>query len=590
VWTALGVTLAGLWLVYRLDVESSRLALGRLELLQGRPLKAQQLFSEHRAFWWHRDEARAGLILARTLAGSLPGSETEHLAPAGLQDFPLRILLNQCLQMGGFESGLQLAQLAGRAGEASAPLYAAAFLLELGRAEEAAQGWLALPRRFRRSRLGQAVNTALQSLQDPSTVPVAVRDREGRLLGEIDAAGELQVAEGIQERLVPRAAIEHLEPLLKSGSDAPALRMSLDLELSRIANKALGGFRGSIVLVEPSSGEILAAVSDRKTWRAGGTPAFEQRLEPASISKLITVTAAMRAGVDVDAEISKMICRGRQRYQGGVLRCAFRAGPLLNASRAMALSCNLAFANLGRQIGRQAVLDELRRFGFGTTSGGFELGRILQPYGDERQLADLSIGLEATDITPLHAALLAATFANHGAMPVPTLIHSKDGLLGFSPRPAPVAAGRPVVDPRWLPDLLQMMREVVESGTASGVARVGFPVAMKTGTGRNPDQPLHSNYIGIGPLPRPRVAFCVRITNFWSNGKLKYATVRVTRRLLQGLKEFYGQDHSTSGWDVAGKAEEVPRRGAEARRGGGEEGKLEVLKAWQSDLASTGRP
>ena len=528
-------------------------------------------------------------MLARTLAGRLADSATDRKALAGLQGFPLRILLNQCLQKGGFESGLRLARLAGRVGEASAPLYAAAFLLELGRAEEAAQGWLALPRRLRSTELGQAVNTALQSLHDPSTVPVVVRDREGRLLGEIDKAGVLQVAEGIKKRLIPPAAIEHLEPLLKTGSDAPALRMSLDLELSRIADKALGGFRGSIVLVEPSSGEILAAISDRRTWRAGGTAAFEQRLEPASISKLITVTAAMRAGVDVDAEISTMICRGRQRYQGGVLRCAFRAGPLLNADRAMALSCNLAFANLGRQIGRQAVLEELRRFGFGTTSGGFELGRILQPYGDERQLADLSIGLEATDTTPLHAALLAATFANHGVMPVPTLIHSKDGLLGFSPRPSPVAAGQQVVDPRWLPDLLEMMREVVESGTASGVARAGFPVAMKTGTGRNPDQPLHSNYIGIGPLPKPRVAFCVRITNRWSNGKLKYASVRVTRRLLQGLKEFYGQDHSSSGWEVAGKAE-VPRRGAETRRGGGEEGKLKGLKAWRSDFASTGRP
>ncbi len=589
VWASLGLCLAGMWGAWRLNAEASWLSLGRLELLKGRPQIARQLFSDPNRFWWRREEARAGLMLARTLAASPSGSEADQLAPAAsLLEFPLRVLLNRQLQWGRFEPGLRLALLARRAGEASAPLYAAAFLLELGRAEEAAQVRLSLAGRLRSSRLGKAVDKALESLQDPTAVPVAVRDRQGRLLGEIGPDGKLQVAEGITRRLIPRAAIQHLEPLLKSGSEAPALRMSLDLELSRIAEKALGGFRGSIVLVEPSSGEILAAISDRKTLRTGGTPAFEQRLEPASISKLITVTAALRAGIDVDAAISEMICRGRQRYQGGVLRCAFRAGPLLNADRAMALSCNVAFANLGRQIGRQAVLDELRRYGFGSNSGGFELGRILQPLGDERQLADLSIGLEATDTTPLHAALLAATFANHGEMPVPTLIHSKDGLLGFSPRPSPIAAGRQVIDQRWLPEMLEMMREVVESGTASAVARVGFPVAMKTGTGRNPDQPLHTNYIGIGPLPRPRVAFCVRITNFWSTNKLKYATVRVTRRLLQGLKKFYGQDRRGKAWEVAKR--EGSRRGAEAQRGGRGEERREVLKAVQSGFISTDRP
>lgn len=581
VWASLGVILVGLWAVFRLNAEASQLALGRLELLQGHPRKAQQLFSDPGRFWWRREEARAGLMLAEVLAGIPSGSGSDPMpdqmaTAALLHDFPLRVLLNQRLQWGRFEPGLRLAHLASQAGEVWAPLYAAAFLLEIGRPLEAAQGWLALPGFLRGSRLGLAINKALESLQDPAAVPVVLRDRQGRLLGEIVAGSRLQIADGVSQRLIPAATVEHLKPYLASGAKAPALRMSLDLEMSRLAEKALGGYRGSIVLVEPSSGEILAAVSDRWTLKSGGTPAFEQRLEPASISKLITVTAAMRAGIDVNAEISHMICRGRQRYDGGVLRCAFRAGPLLNADRAMALSCNVAFANLGGLIGRRAVLDELRRYGFGANSGGFELGRILAPFGDERQLADLSIGLEATDITPLHAALLAATFANQGVMPVPSLIHSKDGLLGLSPRRPPASAGRRVVEPEWLPELLGMMREVVESGTASGLGRSGFPVAMKTGTGRNPNLPLHTNYIGFGPFPQAKVAFCVRITRYWSTDKVKYATMRVTRRLLQGLKEFYGLEPASRRWDLS-------RRGAEAQsvRGG---------KAESSHLASAVRP
>ena len=62
------------------------------------------------------------------------------------------------------------------------------------------------------------------------------------------------------------------------------------------------------------------------------------------------------------------------------------------------------------------MVDELRRFGFdGSDSPG--AGRIRQPQGDERQLADLSVGLEATEITPAHAARMAAVFAHDGMMP-----------------------------------------------------------------------------------------------------------------------------------------------------------------------------
>ena len=55
---------------------------------------------------------------------------------------------------------------------------------------------------------------------------------------------------------------------------------------------------------------------------AGGTPAFEERREPASISKLITTAAALRAGLDPDAAISQMTCTGSHRYEGGTLWCS----------------------------------------------------------------------------------------------------------------------------------------------------------------------------------------------------------------------------------------------------------------------------
>ena len=144
----------------------------------------------------------------------------------------------------------------------------------------------------------------------------------------------------------------------------PALRLGLDLELSRIALEALGERQGSIVLVDPRSGEVRAAVTDALTARTEPAAAFEQRREPASIAKLITTAAAYRAGHDADALIGRMTCTGVERYGGQPLWCPWPTGPLAGLDQALAVSCNLAFANLAMRVGRERLVEEYRRWGF----------------------------------------------------------------------------------------------------------------------------------------------------------------------------------------------------------------------------------
>jgi peptidoglycan glycosyltransferase len=314
--------------------------------------------------------------------------------------------------------------------------------------------------------------------------------------------------------------------------------MSLDLALTRMAAEALGSRRGSVVVLDPASGAVRVALSDAATFAGGGTPAFDQQREPASIQKLVTTAAALRAGLDPDAEIAKMTCNGSQRYGSGTLWCSFPAGPLHGLAHALAVSCNIAFANLGVRIGREAVVAELKRFGF---DGGPGMGHVKQPAGDERQLADLSVGLEATEITPLHAARMAAVFAA-GAMPEPSLVAASDGAMGMTPRPvATTAAPRAVVDPKWLPLIRKAMEAVTgPGGTADGMAPPDFPVAMKTGTAEEPGQGYHVNYIGIGPLPEPTLAFCLRVTHQPSSR----AVNETAREALRGLLSGFGAAHA----------------------------------------------
>ena len=240
------------------------------------------------------------------------------------------------------------------------------------------------------------------------------------------------------------------------------------------------------------------------------------------------------------------------------------------------ISCNVAFASLGVSVGRDGLLDELRRYGFGRPLGSFAGGRIVQGWGDDRQLADLSIGLDDTELTPLHGALIAAVMANDGVMPEPTLIRAEDGRLGLHPRPVPRGAGRQVLDPAWLPEILDAMEMVSSRGTGRGMAPRSFPVAMKTGTASHPQHGFHVNYIGIGPMPDARVAWSVRITHQPTSRKVRTAAREVTRRLLRNLDRIAERrgwhDHpvdSTSWPDTVHTArypaEEVPVEPAVAR-------------------------
>jgi peptidoglycan glycosyltransferase len=492
-------------------------------LHEGRSAEALELYRGHGGTPFVVGEVRAGMGLGRLLEG-----DAEALLPGVVHDarqrFDLVRLADHALRRGHWPAVLSIVEAAGGT-DARGQVLAAAAALELGRddvsrahLDRAASGELA-------SGIRQALDARAAGAR------TFLRDRNGVLLGWLDVDGRLMGPDPLLAGLLPMAAVGRVV------AGAPSVRLTVDLELSRLAQAALGAKRGSIVLVDPGTGAILAAVTDARTLAAeGGVPAFEQRREPASIQKLLTSTATLRAGVDPDAEVSRMTCNGHQRYGTRELWCSFPAGPLRGLAHALAVSCNVAFANLGQRIGLGAVLAELRRFGFDRPDGLVRWGRVVQPTSE--MLPDLSIGLEATDITPAHAALLGAVFAD-GRLAEPSLVAADDSLLGLGPRPRPVPEPARVFDERHLPVLWRAMEAVTAAGgTAEGTDDT-FPVAMKTGTAATPGLGYHVNYVGAGPLPRPKVAFCIRVTNEGSSRTVNEAAREVTRALFEGLGRRY---------------------------------------------------
>jgi len=521
------VAAAAFLLVARARADSDLAQAAQL-LIEARPAEARTLLDGHRDSGRVGGRARAGLALAGALDG---GSASIDFAPPDLAPYRPRTLMDSALRRGAFDATLRLARLARESGDPGAAAYEAAALVEGGDDRAAAALLAELPGLATAPGLGQRLSRVLEAHGAGATVTVT--DRRGALAGFLDAAGTFRPEPGSSADVIPAPALAAAQATGKRG-----VRLGTDFDLSATALQALGTERGSIVLLDLATGEVRAAVTDTRTRAsAGGTPAFEQAREPASILKIVTTAAALRAGHDADAEVRGMSCNGSQRYRGGVLWCSYPAGPLTGGLKeAFAISCNIAFANLAVEIGWPAMVDELHRWGFDRPRDEVPgAGRVLETEGTERELASLGVGLDLTEITPLHAAMLGSVLA-HGEMVEPALLSADDGVLGLSPRPLAHPAARRILEPAWVPVIQRALEGVVEEGgTAEGVAPETFPVVMKTGTASTPGLGYHVNYVGVGPMPHPKIAFAVRITNQPTSHRVREAAQDVLANLLEAL-------------------------------------------------------
>ena len=526
-WGLVALALA-IALFFRLTLSvSADLALGRERLLAGDVASADAAFARAARWPGAATEARAGRAAAAARAGRVV---TEAIPLAALEALAPEALLLSALDEGGLGAATAMADLARRAGHPVGSLYAAALAFERGDETAAraiaAESSVPMASRGLGARLQRALGArnagASTFLLDRHGELVATVAR-GAVAAEIDAAPFLA---GVLERL----------PALPAGE---AVRLSIDLSLSRAAREALDGRRGSIVLLEPRTGEVLVAVSDESTSAAEGAAAFTQKREPASVAKVLTAAAAYRAGIDADAEIARMTCTGVERYGGRPLWCAWPAGPLAGLDHALAVSCNVAFANLGVRVGARRLVDEYRRWGFDGDAGVLlgASGRVHTSPRTARQLADLSVGLELADVTPLHAALLAVVVANEGRLPEPVLVTGSCGPLGLADSPLPRPAGREVLAPAIARRLGQAMGAAAAYGTGAGLAPPGFPIAVKTGTAAERGSGYHVNYIGAGPWPHATIAFCLRVTDERSSPAVTRAAREVAHRLLAALAD-----------------------------------------------------
>jgi SpoIID/LytB domain protein len=149
-------------------------------------------------------------------------------------------------------------------------------------------------------------------------------------------------------------------PAFNTSNNLSRDETEIDSALQEAATTALGQREGTIVIMDAHTGRVRASVN-----LAG---AYTQAVMPGSTIKPFTTLAALRAGL-ID-EDSHTTCPGRFTGLSFSLPCVHADHlPPFTPSKAIAYSCNYYFATLGQRLGRDKLIETLRPFGFGQTTG-----------------------------------------------------------------------------------------------------------------------------------------------------------------------------------------------------------------------------
>lgn len=378
-------------------------------------------------------------------------------------------------------------------------------------------------------------------------------DRNGAPIGGIDlATGRPATVATEMTGLLDGASA----PQLSAGDQSARIRLTYDLEMQRAALAALGEQQGALVVLDVATGAVLAAASRPATAPDRGAtapPALVRRYEPGSIMKMVTLCAALRKGIDLETSFP-MECAGTETIDGLAFRDWIRHSRVDSIDHAVAVSCNIAFGRLGREVGREALDAELRLYGFDfeseqTGAGGtdfrYEVGTLgsTDAAHPAYSLARRAEGLDSIQITAMGAALVAAGLARGGDPPRPYVIEQKTNVLGetYDVRPATrQGSGNPLPPEKAAVITRTMKAAALSAGRVEGTARraavEGLVAAMKTGTSGTSPPGYDALLIGFAPADNPRIAWGLIAEHA---GKAEFEAARITKEFLERIKTHF---------------------------------------------------
>lgn len=362
-----------------------------------------------------------------------------------------------------------------------------------------------------------------------------------------------------------------------------AITTSLDADLQALGEELMRDKVGSIIAIEPATGEILVMVSspgydpdelvgrDRgnnyiKLLRNPRHPLFNRgvmsRYPPGSTFKLVNGLIALQEGVITPSQ--RYPCHGGYTIGRGV-KCHNHPSPV-SLQQAVQMSCNTYFCYALRNIldnDRYASTkdafdvwnDYVYSFGFGRSLGSDLAGelsgfvptratydRIYHGRWNSLTVISLSIGQGELGCTPLQMANLAAILANRGYYYTPHIVRHIDGRDSLDARFYEKHYTK--VDPSHFGIVVEGMYDAVHKAGGTGrLAYVpGLDICGKTGTAQNPHGKDHATFLCFAPKDDPKIAVSVYVEHGGFGGSVaapiasliveQYLTDTITRPAL----------------------------------------------------------
>lgn len=327
---------------------------------------------------------------------------------------------------------------------------------------------------------------------------------------------------------------------------------TLDSKLTEVAYEALSGYRGAIVVMEPSTGKLLVMVSnpsynpntieedwtelveDNNNESALLNRAAQGLYPPGSTFKLLTALGYMRQ--DPLFEKYEYNCVGSIEENGMTIRdYNKKAHGKLNLSSSLAKSCNTSFSNIGRQLDLDDFYALTEEFSFNkdlpinmaTSRSSFVLKKAGSSVKEAMQTA---IGQGRTLITPLHNAMIISSIANGGAMMKPYVVDHVETADGGIVKTYSSELYSKLMTAQEADYLGEMLREVVVDGTGRKLKDMKVTSAGKTGSADNSTGKAHSWFVGYAPYENPQIAVSILVENVGTGSE--YA-VPIAKKIFQ---------------------------------------------------------
>lgn len=333
---------------------------------------------------------------------------------------------------------------------------------------------------------------------------------------------------------------------------------SLDFDAQLAAERAMAGRKGSVVAMDPNTGEILALYSfpgfdanrilqnfDKEYWKKINLDpdkflfnrAIQATYPPGSIYKIVPAFAGLATG-EITPETSYN-CGGGMQFGNRYFKCWNKAGHgKVWLVRGISQSCDVFFYQTGLKVGVDRLKEYANKLGFGRKTGvdvpfeqaglipssEWKMKRLKSPWIDSETLS-ISIGQGYDLVTPLQAANMISTIANGGYAITPHFAKQIIDESGRVIKEIKPAHGEQVVPPEILHYIQEGVINVVQGadGTAKRLQSSPYKIAGKTGTaqvighdsklGMTKERTAHGWFVAFAPIDNPKIAMSVIVEN-----------------------------------------------------------------------------